>query len=229
MHKIYLTAIIIFSIQNIFCQSYCIYGRVDAYLFNDDDINIDYNVMYGEAINYNGENELLSLDIYYPNPEINTLDKKPLVVFFHGGSLSGGDKGSDGAAELNLDLAKKGFVYASVNYRLGWNELGHCEGDTLSLQYALYRGIQDAKASLRFLISEAAAYNIDTNFIFLSGNSAGSILAMYAAYAIQNDIAKYLCNELGSIDSSTNLLFESSTGNKWLIINCTGYSKQTYS
>jgi hypothetical protein len=46
---------------------------------------------------------------------------------------------------------------------------------------AVYRGAQDAKAAMRFMVANQATYKIDTAFLFIGGESAGSFNAMHAA------------------------------------------------
>ena len=56
------------------------------------------------------------MDIYTPDgdTEIN----RPLILFIHGGSFYGGDKSSVDCQDFCKEFAKKGYVTASVNYRL---------------------------------------------------------------------------------------------------------------
>lgn len=187
-------------------QSYCIDGRFDNYAFDSLEIETITNIQYGEALNYQGELEPLGLDIYMP-PVYDVLVKKPLVLFIHGGGLVGGDKATGGGIPLGYDMAKKGFVCASINYRLGYNDLGECNGDTSSLQLALYRALQDTRAAIRFLKEGADSYGIDTNFIFLIGSSVGSTIALNTAFATQENFMQYQYDLLGSIDSSTNTFY----------------------
>ena len=202
--------LLIFSGSCIFIHAaaqYCINGRFDTYLFDSTQTEILKDIPYGNALNYDGENQTLLLDIYRPKPALDTLEKKPLVVFVHGGGLSGGDKNTGGVVIVGKDLSERGFVYAGIEYRIGWHDLQNCEGDTTSLQFAFYRALQDTKASLRFLMENADVYGIDTNNIFIEGNSVGSTLAINAAYAQREDFASYLYDALGSIDSSGNTLY----------------------
>ena len=55
------------------------------------------------------------LDLYVPDNEDT---QRPLVVFTHGGGWSGGDKAGTREAEFCNYFAERGFVCASLNYRL---------------------------------------------------------------------------------------------------------------
>ena len=52
-------------------------------------------------------------DLHVPD---NGGTERPLVVFTHGGAWTEGDKASNG--KLFCDFAERGFVCASINYRL---------------------------------------------------------------------------------------------------------------
>lgn len=171
------------------------------------DKNVALDVTYGSNTNWKGEEESLKLDIYSP-PEMEEGKKYPLVLFVHGGGYLTGDKKS--AADKCTVLADSGFIAVSINYRLGWDKGdGKCNGNSFELENAGYRAVQDANAALRFLVSDADKYAIDTNWIFVSGSSAGAITAMCTAYLDDNAIKKYYpasFNALGSLKSADNNL-----------------------
>ncbi|MBP9796197.1 MAG: alpha/beta hydrolase, partial [Chitinophagales bacterium] len=178
--------IFLFFIRIVSSQNYCDIERFDQLIFDSLDVEIITNIEYGHAINNLGNDQNLHLDIYRPKPSLDTMIKKPLVMFVHGGGLVGGDKDSEGAVDLGYLYARAGFVYASIDYRIGWNngeEEDGCGGDTIDLFRATYRAVQDVRAAFRFLKANADAYGIDTNYIILEGNSAGSRLVMFATYA----------------------------------------------
>ena len=103
-----------------------------------------------------------------------------------------------------------GFIAVSINYRYGWdNGGGVCVGDTASLGLALFRGIQDVNAALRFLVSKADEYAIDTNWIFVGGASAGGTLALNCTYVTeQYEKERYpqIYAALGGLYNQTNNL-----------------------
>ena len=65
-----------------------------------------------EGLDY--EKERCKLDLYLP------ADRKgfPVVVWFHGGGLKGGDKAARAAIQVGQRLASAGIAVASANYRL---------------------------------------------------------------------------------------------------------------
>lgn len=203
-------------------QEYCIDGRFDLPLFEAAQTEIISNIVYGSAVNYLGEEQNLKLDIYRPIPELDVLTKKPLIIFIHGGGLLGGSKSTPYAQYLGAEFSKRGFMFASIDYRLGWANADNCLGDTTSLQLAIYRAIQDTRAAVRYLKEKGEDFGIDTNFIFLSGYSVGSSIALNSGYAKQENFYSYQYEALGSIDSSTNDFYNHSMGISGIMAKAAG-------
>jgi acetyl esterase/lipase len=93
------------------------------------------------------------LDIYYPT------NKKQFatIVWFHGGSLSGGKK------EIPEELLRQGFAVVGAEYRR--NPTVKCP---------VY--IEDAAAAVAWVFKNIELYGGDPNKIMLSGHSAGGYL-----------------------------------------------------
>lgn len=168
-----------------------------------------YNLPFGAAAPHNSSTvDTLRMDIYEPQGDTTTL--RPLVIAVFGGSfISGSKNASDIAAWCNT-LAKRGYVTAAPNYRLGF---------TLTQSGASvragYRAIQDVRAAVRYLKANATQYGIDTTKIYMVGNSAGAITALQVAFAtdINRPAESYGIpnsgadtTDLGCMDCSTNSL-----------------------
>lgn len=110
----------------------------------------------------------LILDLYLPPGDA----ARPLVLFIHGGGWVGGNTRHSGAlADFPKTLARlaaEGFVVASVEYRL-------------SGEAPFPAALQDVRAALRYLKSNANKYRIDADKVALWGGSAGGHLAALAA------------------------------------------------
>ncbi len=130
--------------------------------------------------------DTLRMNLYEVNPAIDNLPKRPLVLLFHGGDFTGGQR-----ADLDAyakQLARRGYVAASVGYRTGWSSngaAGQCNGSFASYRYAAYRAVQDAHAAIRFLAAHALTYGIDTSSIFLAGRDAGALTVLQAGFLQQ--------------------------------------------
>ena len=56
------------------------------------------------------------MDIYTPEGDIEV--NRPLILYLHGGSYYGGNKSMTDCVDFCETMAKKGYVTASLNYRL---------------------------------------------------------------------------------------------------------------
>ena len=133
-------------------------------------------IAYGSAMNIKGNPETLLMDLIFPQGD--TMKKRPLVVFIHGGGFQNNSRKGSYSAMVCQGFAKRGYVTATIDYRLG------IENQKSNDDYAnaLYRAQQDGRAAIRFLKKHAAQYGIDTNQVYLTGSSAGSKTAMAIAY-----------------------------------------------
>jgi acetyl esterase/lipase len=100
-----------------------------------------------------------TLDIYLPEGD----GPFPLVINIHGGGFRMGDKDMLDAPILDALLAK-GIAVASIDYRL-------------SGEARFPAAIEDAKAAVRFLRTNAATYRLKPDKFLVFGQSAGGNLA----------------------------------------------------
>lgn len=159
------------------------------------------NIQYGQSVNIKNESQKQSLDIY--SPKNDTLKKRPLVIFIHGGGFVNGDKRTGYSRIVSENLSQRGFVVGSINYRLGIAE----PKSDVSYFEAMIRAVQDAKAAVRFFRKNAENYGIDTSKIYISGGSAGAMTALHLAYLDQKEVPTY-------IDLAKNGSIEGTTGNE---------------
>jgi len=124
------------------------------------------------------------MDIYTPDgdTEIN----RPLILFIHGGSFYGGDKTDLDCQDFCKTFAKKGYVTASVNYRLVslLNIVSFLSNQDEQYEEVL-KATSDVKAAIRYFRKDVANGNIhgiDPNTIFVGGVSAGGVTAIHLAY-----------------------------------------------
>lgn len=126
------------------------------------------------------QNVTLTLDVFEPFGD--TLQKRPLVILAFGGAFLIGSKDDEDMQTIADSLARRGYVTASINYRLGMNV-----ADAASAERAIYRATQDFSAAVRFFKEKAAYYRIDTNYIYAGGVSAGGFAAMHMALVDEAD------------------------------------------
>ncbi len=103
------------------------------------------------------EHERCLLDLYLPEGRKDF----PIIVWFHGGGLEGGCK--DDASAIATCFAQEGLAVAVANYRL-----------SPRVAYPAY--VDDAAASVGWVVKHIGEYGGNTNAVFISGHSAGGYL-----------------------------------------------------
>ncbi len=132
------------------------------------------NVELRENVAYREGNEKWTLDLMLPAGRDDTL--RPVVVFIHGGGWRNGDKSGGVFREYPLEYASRGYVCASINYRLV------DEGTILDC-------IADCKCAVRWLRGHAEEFSIDVNAFGAYGNSAGAhLVAMLGLSSTQDKL-----------------------------------------
>lgn len=111
----------------------------------------------------------LDIHIFMPD-SIKVGSKRPVMVYFHGGSWS------EGQPAWHFDAcrkyARKGWVACAVEYRIYGNQ-----------GILPFAAVMDARSAIRWLREHGKEFNIDTNRIVATGNSAGGHLVLAAALA----------------------------------------------
>src|ERR1043166_8505224 len=161
-------------------HNYCGYPRYDQEVYST--VHITNNLTFGSNVDYAGVTQNLTMDIYEPTADTATV--RPLIVWVHGGSFLGGTKNDVDVTSLSTHFAKRGYVCASINYRLGMN----VPPTQTTATQAVFRAVQDLKAAIRYLRKDAATnntYKIDPDMIFAAGSSAGAFTALHLAYLDQ--------------------------------------------
>ena len=130
----------------------------------------------------------IQFDIYQPTGD--SIVNRPAIVLIHTGSflppvINGQPTGSKtdlSIVEQCTRWARKGYVVVAMDNRLGWNPTSTDQDvRTSSLLQAAYRGIQDAKAMVRYLrMTEANGnpYGIDQSKIVLGGQGTGAYISL---------------------------------------------------
>ncbi len=136
-------------------------------------VTVKRDIVYGSAP-VNGEPQDLLLDLYQPKGD--DVDKRPVVIWVHGGGFCCGDKSEGTASEFATEFARKGYVTASINYRLlAPNGCTGAQGVTAECYNAAIEATHDAQASVRWMRANAGKYRLDKKRIAIGGFSAGAI------------------------------------------------------
>ena len=140
----------------------------------------------------------LAFDLYEPVGDTET--ERPLVIVLHTGTFAPiiyngnptGLRDDFATSQICQSYAKRGYVVANLEYRLGWNPGAPTQAEkAASLMKAVYRAIQDTKSAVRFFRRDYANGNnwgIDTSRIILSGQGSGGWIAL--GYATVDKLAE---------------------------------------
>lgn len=175
-------------------------------------INAIYTELIDTTVVYSSENEL-QMDVYDAADNVN--EYRPLVILAHGGSFLFGFRFNPTMVFLGEELSKRGYVVASIDYRL------MSPFDLLNFESSLdgvCKAIADGRAAVRYFrksIEEGNPFRIDPDQIYFGGNSAGAVIANHIGFMQEGDVIDPLMMDV----LENNGGFEGVSGNE-------GYSSQ---
>lgn len=171
------------------------------------------NIEYGIDTNFAGKATSLKLDLYKPVHDSNCL--RPVMIVVHGGAWLAGDKNDAGIVSICEEFVQRGYMVASVNYRMGFHPTNYyvpyalcpqpvCTYAFDSAEYirAAFRAVQDLKAAIRFLKSRSSQDSTDKNNFYLLGESAGAFTTISAAFADDESEKPIQAGTLGDVISA---------------------------
>lgn len=118
-------------------------------------------VVYEQVPSRGYANVPMQLDLLQPQKKT----KMPAIVYVTGGGFINANR--DNGVQLRNYLAEKGYVVASITYRVA-----------PTAQFP--QPLEDVKASIRYLRAHADQWNIDKDRIGIIGGSAGGYLSAFA-------------------------------------------------
>ena len=126
------------------------------------ELTVPDNVTFERDVEYaNAGGAKLQLNLARPKDVKGPL---PAVLCIHGGGFRAGSR--EGYNKLCLTLAQRGFVAATISYRL-------------APAHQFPAAVHDTKAAVRWLRANAARLGIDPTRIGVTGGSAGGHLAQF--------------------------------------------------
>lgn len=160
----------------------------------ESDLDVDYERVKDLAYGPHGWRN--TLDLYVPKV---SAERRPVIIYIHGGSWASGDK----VVNFNwqkpslLPLLNRGYVVASINYRLTLRDADLPEvlrsaelpNSSEEVTASFPAQIQDCKRAIRFLRANAARFALDSQRIGVIGHSAGGHLA--ALVGVANDVPEF--------------------------------------
>ena len=167
----------------------------------DDGAEDDSHILVAEGVEYgrgqlDGDSTPLTLDLYQPSSESES--PRPLIVMIHGGGFIAGS--SADMADHAHQMAERGYVVASISYRLNASEgdaaepfltmaeegLAAVNPGEVPPASAVAAAMEDAARALNWLSDNAGAFGIDNSRIAIWGESAGAATALQSAYALDD-------------------------------------------
>jgi predicted esterase len=198
--------IICLSFSFVKAQDSCFGGRYQSMIFSS---TTSQDVQYGQNVDIN--NQTINLMMRIIQPVGDTLSCRPLVILMHGGGWVAGNYTDPATIGHCTRLARRGYVAASAGYRLGVQGSNYAE--------AIYRGMQDLKAAVRWFRANANLYDIDTSQIFIGGFSAGAINSIHAAYWDLSEVPSSIIATWGNFEASGNPGYSDSVHG---VVSCSG-------
>ena len=135
------------------CLAYAIFALVSLTSFASEG-KTHKGIYYGPENPTEYQKEKCQLDIYLPCDEIK---KFPVLIFFHGGGITGGSRGGP-------NLTEQGVCLVAPSYRL-------------SPEAKCPDYLNDVADAVAWTFKNIEKYGGDPDRIFVSGSSAGSYLA----------------------------------------------------
>lgn len=151
------------------------------------EVAVTTDIAYGEAVNDRGETQTLLLDLYTPSGDDRA--ERPVIVWAHGGSGTGGDKADSMDVQISTMLARRGWVVASINYRLmsGTYQGPYIHDFVSAIGVRVYQNLREAAhdqlAAVRWFRANASELRVSTEDIAVAGHSYGGGMAAYASFA----------------------------------------------
>ena len=204
-------------------------GRYENVIF--DKIS-KISVVYSETYDWSPSNPGLEMDIYTPSNDI--VNNRPLLIFAHGGVYVEGDKNSNTMVTLCEEFAKRGYVTASIQYRLTNLQSLLSSNSYNIFSQTVVNSISDMKSAVRYFRKDVAENNntfgINPDLIFVGGYSAGAVTAAHLSVIDEGEVPDEFLpffDESGGIEgNSGNFGFSSEVSGAILLagaINTTNF------
>ena len=141
-----------------------------------DDVDRTSDIVFGSGARSNGS-QILEMDIYTPRGDTET--DRPVLILAFGGGFTTGFRRDPLISTIAIDFAQRGFVTASIDYRL-FEQTPTTEDEA---NIAIIEAMHDMKAAVRFLREDAQGpdiYGTRADTVYVGGVSAGAIMAAFS-------------------------------------------------
>ena len=162
-------------------------GRYENEIFVDVDKQI---ILYSDVFDWSATEMGLEMDVYQPIGD--TATNRPLIIFAHGGVYIEGDKNSNTMVALCEAFAKRGYVTASIRYRLT-NLQSLLSANSYNIfSQTVVNSISDMKSAVRYfrkdVVENGNNFKINPDLIFVGGYSAGAVTAAHLSVIDEGEV-----------------------------------------
>lgn len=184
----------------LYSQNPCGTGRYVTELFTQTTLTED--IPFGSNLQPTIQDpnavQQLFVDIYEPTGD--TLSQRPLIIFaFAGGFVTGTRKDGD-ISTICERFAKRGYVTASIDYRLTPSII--FTQNQRDLYLAIIKAVHDMKSAIRFFRKDADSanlYRINPTQIFVGGISAGGVTSIHTSYLDDSEVPSFIAQDTAAI------------------------------
>lgn len=139
------------------------------------------------------DGEVLKLDIYQPAQD--TMQKRPVIIFMHGGGFAGGTRTNPNEVKFAKAAARKGYVAVQISYRLTRKGQSFgCDYKAEGKMETFKLAAEDFMDAVNYMVQHQNKYHIDKSKVIVGGSSAGAEAVLNAVYnerLMFSDLAKY--------------------------------------
>lgn len=124
-------------------------------------------------------------DCYQPKDD--SIGGRPLIIWIHGGGFKFGSRRAAGIRLWCKSFARRGYVCAAIDYRLGKKNFSFAFTDLIT---NCMTAAADVRRAVAYFKTNAVRWKIDTTRIILAGNSAGGMVALQTVYSNDSELLK---------------------------------------
>lgn len=173
-------------------------------------VNFRLDNKYGiNKLNTDGTRTWQAFNLYEPKDD--TVQLRPLIVLIHGGGFTNWpplDRNSPEIVEMAKNLARRGYVVISPEYRLFSGEVTYDKMAETVIASCL--DINELMCYLENSVANGNPYRLDTSRVFMGGSSAGALISLNMGYFVNDTnllqpLLRQSMNKVAALDGITNV------------------------
>jgi len=152
-----------------------------------DSVDVRHDASYAADTVKQSTRKAYLFDLY--TPHVDNVHDRPLVIWMHGGGFVFGSKEDDNIKLWCQTFARRGYVCAALNYRMGKKTSLLNFGKLIQNGYP---AVLDARQAVKYFREHHLEFGIDPEHIILAGNSAGAMMALQTTFSNNRELADSL-------------------------------------